>query len=404
MTHAGGVGQMVPRIGLVLMSGGARGAYQAGVVRALAEIQGPGPCPFSVLAGISAGSINVAFLGANAGAFTTAAERLAKLWANLQLSDVFDPRSVGLLARSLRWMTDLSLGGWIGTGRGQALLDTSPLRALLSRTLDLAALERNLRGGLLHGVAVTATHYGTGISVVFFDGHPDIRSWERVTRIGVRERISIDHVMASAAMPILFPAVQVGEGFYGDGAIRNTAPVSPALHLGAERVLAVAIHAREENASREMLGGAPRYPTMAEIGGVLLNSLFLRTLDADVERMRRINQTLSLIPEERRKLHPHRLRSIPVLVLRPSRDLGHLVQDALGHFPYTVRHLLRGLGAGGEAGWELLSYLAFDPSYTRPLLEMGYEDTYARRDEILQFLMAEPRREHLRPRRPLLTR
>jgi NTE family protein len=401
--HDRSVGE--PKVGLVLTSGGARGAYQAGAVLAISEITRSKALPFTVLSGVSAGSINCAFLASRAGDFTNAARSLYDLWAQIEPSDVFLTDAVTLTRIGLNWMADLSLGGWVGSGRGKSLLITSPLRKLLETNIEMEALIANLHSGLLHGLAVTATNYQTGTAISFFDGNPSIELWFRSTRMSRRELLTVDHLMASSAIPVFFPAVLLGNAYYGDGCVRMNTPLSPAIHLGADRVLAIGVryfrtdeetlgmnHSLSEVDLQKTEAGhrAPKYPYLADVAGVLLNAMFLDGLEADVERMQRINQTLQMIPPEQRLAHPQKLRNIPVMLLQPSLDLGALVLRELKSFPRTVRHFLRGLGASEESGWDLLSYLAFDSAYTKRLLELGYSDTMAKKEQVIRFIDPKP--------------
>jgi NTE family protein len=253
-------------------------------------------------------------------------------------------------------------------------------------------MRRHLRAGRLRGVAVSATNYHTGSGVTFFEGAQDIEPWTRSTRIGERARITVDHVMASAAIPVFFPPVALGGSFYGDGCVRMNYPMSPAIHLGAERILAVSVrHLRppSETAEREVRAKTDRIP-LSEIIGVLLNSVFLDSLDSDLERMERMNRTLALVPHEKLSRSDLDVRPIPSLLLRPSQDLGRLAADEYGRFPGMLRYLLKGIGASGQAGEDLLSYLAFEPIYIQRVMELGFADTIARRDEIEAFFYGAP--------------
>jgi len=372
--------------GLVLTGGGARGAYQAGAVLAISEIVPGHALPFPILAGSSAGSINVAYLGSRADDFPQAARDLADLWTSLEPSKVFKTDAVTLAKTGVGWIEDLGFGGWIGTGRGKSLLDTAPLRELLHAQFDAAALAHHVRAGRVRGAGITATNYESGLAVTFFEGDASIAPWNRVTRVGLRAAIDFRHVLASSAIPVFFPAVEIDGDWYADGSVRLSTPLSPAIHMGAERIVAIAVRHEAERAA----GSAPRepvgYPTLADTGGVLLNALLLDALESDVERTRRINLTLSLLAPEVRASQRTQLRNVDVLALRPSVDLGSLVMKTLERFPLVVRHLFRGLGASDVAGWDLLSYLAFDVAYTTRLLELGYEDTMVRADEIRAFL------------------
>jgi NTE family protein len=377
-------------VGLVLTSGGARGAYQAGAIRALAEILKTDELPFSVLSGISAGSINAAYLASQAHDFSAAASQLSKFWCQLRPRSVFQTDSLTLTRTGFAWLSDLGLGGWIGSGHGKSLLKTSPLKKLLSSALEFDKIDSNLKSGLVRALAVTATSYSLGISVTFFDGASEIDPWVRSTRIALRAKINLDHILASSAIPVFFPAIKISDAYYGDGCIRMNTPLSPAIHLGAEKIIAIGVrHERTAPRASDIRKSAnQRYPYLAEVGGVILNSMFLDALEGDVERMERINQTLSLIPS--RQLHqlPSKLRRVPVMVLKPSRDLGNLVVEAVKDFSFPVRYLLKGIGATGESGWDLLSYLAFDSAYTSRLVDLGYEDTMAAKDTLRRFMQA----------------
>lgn len=370
------------RTAIVLTGGGARGAYQAGAVLALAEITGRRDLPFPVLAGSSAGSISTAYLASRADEFPAAARDLADLWTTLAAHDVYRTDSPTIAKTAAAWLADLSLGGWIGPGHGVALLDTSPLRALLERHFDAHALERQVEAGRVHGVGITATNYGSGHAVTFFEGASSIEAWNRVTRVGLRQRIEVHHVLASSAIPLFFPAVEIDGAWYADGCIRLVTPLSPAIHMGADKVIAVAVRAT---------ASAPRppssqHPSPAATAGLLLDALFLDALEGDIERTERVNQTLSLVPPAQHAEEFTRLHSVSVLLLRPSVDPAGLVLKVLDRIPAPVRHLFRGLGASEESGWDLLSYFAFDGTYTARLLDLGYEDTIARAEEIRRFL------------------
>jgi NTE family protein len=377
------------RMALVLTGGGARGAYQAGALLAISETVHARSLPFRILSGSSAGSLTVAYLASRANEFVDAARSLADLWSTIEPSLVFRTDAATLAKTATGWVADLGFGGWIGTGRGRSLLDTAPMRQLIAAHFDPDALHYQLEVGRVHGVGVTASSYQTGLGVTFFDGSATILPWSRVTRLGVRARLTVDHVMASAAIPFFFPAVSIDESWYADGCIRLTTPLSPAIRMGADRILAIAVRSLAPAQPRipaQALTALPTYPTTAESAGVLFNALFLDALESDIERADRINRTLSLLPREVVDGHAVPLRPVSVLVLGPSVDPGALVLKTIDHFPAVLRHLFRGLGATENAGWELLSYLAFDGAYTTRLLQLGYEDTIARADEIRAFL------------------
>jgi NTE family protein len=378
-------------VGLVLSGGGARAAYQVGAIRALAEITAAKACPFPILAGLSAGAITSAALASGADDFPHAVERLTSTWMSLSADAVYRTDALKLTSLSARWLKDLVLGGALGGTRANYLLDTAPLGELLRQRIDLSRLDRHIQSGVLRGVAVSATNYLTGTSVTFFDGAQEVQPWIRHDRIAFRVPLTIEHVMASAAIPVFFPPVQIDGKPFGDGGVRMTTPTSPAIHLGADKIIAIGIRYFRSREQTVALNRESRADTVsvAQIGGVLLNALFLDSLDNDLERLQRINRTLGCIPADARAAIPDLLRVIPALSLRPSQDLGRLAADQYNKFPIMLRHLLRGIGATGESGWDLLSYLAFQPTYVEKLMELGYTDTRARRAEIETFLGAD---------------
>ncbi len=374
---------------LVLSGGGARGAYQVGALRGLEELlREQRRLPFPILVGASAGSITNAFLATHAADFPAAVADLVEFWGTLQPEEVFRTDAGTLTRVGLSWAADLSIGSWIGTGRGKSLLVSDPLRGLLRDRLDMAAVGRSIERGLLRGLAVTTTSYRTGLAVTFFDAVPSIEPWVRSTRLGIRQSLTIDHLMASSAIPFFFPAVSIDGTYHADGCIRSNSPLSPAIHMGADRILAIGVRYPRPPDPPPTSAPVPAdpYPATADTAGLLLNALFLEALESDVERMERINKTLELLPSAviAKKATP--LRRIPILVLRPSMDLCDLVLQTLDRMPYLLRHLFRGLGVTGKSGCDLLSYVAFDAEYTSRLLSLGYSDVKARSAEIAAFL------------------
>jgi len=374
-------------VGLVLSGGGARAAYQVGAIKALARIIGSRRTPFSIIAGLSAGAINAAFLSVGADDFQRTAAQLLRMWSSISPERVYRTDVRGFLGIGARWMRDLAAGGVFGKDTINYLLDTTPLRRLLSDNLAMERLPGHFESGLLQGVSVSATNYLTSTGISFFDGSDEIAPWARSNRVGMRVKLTIDHVMASAAIPIFFPPVRIGEMFLGDGCIRMLTPMSPAVHMGARRILAIGVHHKsdpseivhlQQELSRDSL-------PLSQVIGTLLNSLFLDALEADAERLERHNHTLNLIPPVRRSSQP--LRVIPMLMINPSTDPSALVgkEDAL--LPGMLRYLLRGLGTLEGRGTDLLSYLAFEHGYLRNLMDLGYRDTMSRRDEVRTFLM-----------------
>jgi NTE family protein len=381
---------MSKKIGLVLTGGGARAGYQAGVLKGIAEIIRPksgDSWPFHALVGTSAGAINSAFLASKSGgSFTEATTALDRLWSVLTAEKVVRSDVLTLTTLGFRWLRDLSLGGLLGNSRSTHLLDASPLREFLNQQIDFAAIKANLQHGVLHGLAISATNYLTGTTVIFFDGAASIKPWTRSSRVGIRTRLTLNHVLASAAIPVFFQPVKLNGAYYGDGCVRLTTPLSPAMHLGAERVLAIGIrHQRPDDLTLKLTQSAAMPDiSLVDIAGVMLNAAFLDALDTDIERMQRINKTIAAL-RQAGKEHPDKLREIPLLVLSPSQDLGTLASEQFNRFSNMLRYLLKGIGASTEKGWDLLSYLAFDEAYTNRLLELGYQDALAQSDAIQEF-------------------
>lgn len=378
----------VTTLGLILTGGGARAAYQVGALRAVAEVVGNSHNPFPVITGVSAGAINGAALAAHADDFSGAVQRLSETWLSLTPDHVYRTDVLSVASIGSRWIRNLTSGGLVTLRQVNHLLDTTPLRALLTERIPLERVPAHIAAGRLRALGVTATSYLTGTAVTFFDAVPDVPPWARSRRLGRRESLTIDHVMASAAIPVFFPPVRLGGSFYGDGQVRLTEPLSPAIHLGADRLVAIGVRYMRTAAETEELNtedAETRLLPVSQVAGVLLNALFLDHLDSDAERLERINHTLS-ISAPPPGIRGAQFRVIPVLTLRPSRELGGLAADQMEHFPRVVRYLLRGMGAGRRGGSDLVSYLAFERTYVDRLQSLGYEDTLARRAELEDFL------------------
>ncbi len=375
-------------LGLVLTGGGARAAYQVGVIKALSEILGKDESPFRVMTGVSAGAINTAYLLSRADHFKVAAQGLWDLWERLDSEMVYRSDAVSVASLGSKWLGTLGLGGMMNREKANHLLDTSPLRTLLAQELHLDRVPGFFKKGILKGASFSVTNYLTGTAISFFDGEESIQPWVRSTRIGVKVPLTLEHVMASSAIPVFFPPESIDGALYGDGCIRLSSPLSPSLHLGAEKIIAVGIrYMRTNDQIVEMNQSLKRAElTIAEIGGVLLNAVFLDSLENDAERLERINHTISLMTDEQRKSNPNQLRQVPLLVLRPSQDLGQLARGTLKEFPRMIRFLLKGIGAKEDKGWDLLSYLAFERAYTGQLIELGYYDTLRKKGIIEKFV------------------
>lgn len=368
---------------LVLTGGGARAAYQVGVLKAVRELLPKStPNPFPILAGTSAGAVNAAVLATHARNFAVGVEGLLEVWQNFHADQVYRADPAGIAATALRWLGSLVFG-WLTHSSPHSLLDNSPLRGLLERYVNLMRIDDAIAHQVLRAISITCSGYNSGESVSFFQGRADLEPWRRSQRVGAHVKIELDHLMASSAIPFIFPAVKLHREYFGDGSMRQLAPISPAIHLGAERILVVgAGHIAEENDRPEVTG----YPSLAQIAGHTLSSIFLDSLWMDLERMNRINHTVSMIPEERRQ-NGTLLRPIDVLVISPSQRLDHLAAQHAHSLPWPVRALLRGIGAMNPDGGALVSYLLFEPPFTRALIDLGYGDTMARRDEVRNFLV-----------------
>lgn len=372
--------------GIILSGGGARAAYQVGALRAIASILRPAAAgPFGIICGTSAGAINAAALAVHADGFRDGVARLVRLWRNIDVGDVYKADLATLSAHGMRWMASI-LTGRHGQANAASMFDNRPLRSLLRRELDAKRIAAHIGDGRLRALAINATSYTTGHAVTFYQGDPAIQAWQRMRRRGETATIGIDHLLASTAIPFIFPATRVGSDYFADGSVRQIAPLSPALHLGARRLLVIAVGQFTGQRPSPTRSTAPRYPSFAQVAGHALSSIFLDNMGADLERMSQINQLAGLIASERLIEHGVKVAHIDALVLGPSRDLGELALGYGRHLPAGVRYLLRGLGGTKGTGSNLLSYLLFDRHYCRALMALGHADAMARRDEIDAFL------------------
>ena len=368
---------------LILTGGGARAAYQAGVLKAIREmLPDPKRNPFPIICGTSAGAINAASLAVFAEDFGAGVDHLNHVWGNFHARQVYRADPIGIARSGARWLSALAFG-WLTNYAPRSLLDNSPLRALLKRTLDFEKIQRAIDNHALHSVSITCSGYATGQSVSFFQGRADLEPWRRTQRVGTHVKLTLDHLMASSAIPFVFPSVHVNREWFGDGSMRQIAPISPAIHLGADKVLVVGAGRMTAEDARP---GAERYPSLAQIAGHALSSIFLDSLSVDLERTMRINQTLSMIPEEIRKQNNVGLRPIDVLVIAPSERLDEMAAQHADALPRSVRMLLSGIGAMNRRGGALTSYLLFEKPYTQALIDLGYRDAAARADEVREFL------------------
>jgi NTE family protein len=379
---------------LVLTGGGARGAYQAGVLKALGEIlaaaQSPNngrTFPFAVLSGASAGAINTCYLAAQAQDFSQSTQDLATLWQRMESDLVFRSDLATLGKTCATWASDLVFGGMKSTTGIKSLLRTDPLAKLLGEVIDFENIDRHLKSGLLDAVEVTCTDYSSSYGTSFVQTANPRRLWQRARRHGVAASLTLDHLLASSAIPIFFPPQKIQDVYFGDGCLRNTAPLSPAIHLGATRILAVSTQHRSDSlASMTEIRSAIK-PTVARILGVMMSAILLDAISLDLERIERINHTVSLIPPEQR--HQTNLKQIAAMVLRPRQDIGKIAKEYVTSLPKSIRYLMEGLGSQEESA-ELLSYLIFAPDYCSLLVDLGYQDTNARAQELCEFLQPPP--------------
>ncbi len=371
-------------LALVLSGGGARGAYQVGVLKGLAALGlgGAGESPFKILVGSSAGSINAAMLAAHADRFEDGVAALDKLWSKIRANQVFRTDVASLGGIGLKWVRDLTFGGVLGHVAPKSLLDTAPLRRFLSKHIPFARIDANVTSGALKALAISATNLYTTNGVVFVHGAPDVPLWKRIRRHVERTEIDVEHLMASSAIPVFFPSVEIGGRHFGDGCIRNTSPLEPAIQLGAQRIVAVGV--RESSPRPETphpQGLQP--PTIAQIAGVLLDAVMLDSIEVDVDHALRVNE--SVASHGNAAADPFRL--VEVLWLSPSRSFGEIASELGANIPAIVRYLLRGLGSD-EATTELASYLLFDTVFCSKLVELGVEDVRARAEEVRAFFAA----------------
>jgi len=365
---------------LALSGGGARGAYQVGVIRQIAR-QHP-ELHFPIITGVSAGAINATFIASHTGELTEAADELAQHWSVLSTSRVMRSDVFSVLGNALRIAANAVSGGSRIAPPARALVDTKPLRRFLTPLLDSRAIQAKIDAGRLEALAVSTTSYLTGDSVTFVQGRPELEMWTRSRRHARSEHITADHVMASAAIPLFFPACRVHGEYFGDGSLRQTYPLAPAVHLRADRVLAISSRYTSKSDGAE--DRPETYPTAARVLGLMLNSIFLDHLDADAERLERVNELLRRIEPKHRWLVPQ--REVELLVIRPSRDIARMAAAYERQMPRTLRYLIRGLGTHGGSAADLLSYLLFEPPFLMELIELGRRDAELNRIRIRRFV------------------
>jgi NTE family protein len=378
-------------LGLVMTGGGARGAYQAGILKRIGEIkrvQTQGN-PFPIIGGSSAGAINGSALAAGSDDFALATKILARVWSDLRPSDIFHCDVLSQAQNSLTWILDLSFGAILGGGNARSLLDATPLRHFLNRHLRCDRIRDNIKRGYLYALAISATNYNSGKSYLFIEGMKGHPMWNRSRRVTLATRITVEHVCASAAIPLVFQPVRLktarGTAFFGDGCVRLQQPLSPVIRLGAQRVFAIGV--RCENLEHQKEPANQRDPSLAQIMGVLFNVMFLDHLATDIEHLERLNQLLSGGQISQSGINGcEKMRPLASFLMTPSVDLSQLAEQHQRDMPYLIQYFVSSLGRDAASCADLMSYLLFTSKYTRDLIEIGYNDASRRIDEIEGFL------------------
>jgi NTE family protein len=381
-------------LGLAMTGGGARGAYQAGVLKRIGEIQrlqSQGN-PFPIIGGASAGAVNGSALAAGCDDFPQATKIVADLWANLKPSDVFRCDLMSQAHNSLIWILDLSFGGALGGGNARSLLDATPLRHFLTKHLDCSRIQENIRRRHLYALAISATNYNSGKSYLFIQGVKGHPMWNRSRRVTLATKITVDHICASAAIPLVFQPIKLqtskGAAFFGDGCLRLQQPLSPIIRLGAERVFAIGVRCEAREHQEE--SSDQKDPSLAQVMGVLFNVMFLDHLATDVEHLERLNQLLRSGQIRQSGVEGcEQMRPLSVMQVTPSVNLTEVAAHHQKDMPYLIQYFVNGLGRDAASCSDLMSYLLFTPKYTRELIQLGYHDADERIDEIEDYIFAE---------------
>ena len=369
------------KIGLVLPGGGARGAYQVGVLKAINEIK-PDSNPFSIISGTSAGAINASLLASRSESFKEAVELLSGVWSNFRTNKVYRTDTATMLKSSFQWLLTISSGG-ILVKNPKSLLDNSPLRHLLEEAINIQDIQNNIDKGNLAAFAITAAGYSSKKSVTFFQSEQDDIDWERFLRVGVKTDIAIDHLMASIALPLIFPAVKLNNEYFGDGAMRQATPLSPAIRLGAEKLLIITTDLKSH---KNHLTDNQIYPSIGEVGGYMLDALFTGGLLSDLERLDRINQIIENSGNNSVQTSTKKMKHLEYCVISPSKDINKIAREHYNDVPYSIKLLMKGLGLKNKSESELLSFLLFESSFASSLIDLGFEDGMKKQSEIKAIL------------------
>jgi len=387
---------MENRVGLILTGGGARAAYQVGVLKAIAELlPRRSNIPFQVVCGTSAGALNAATLAVNAKNFSMGVQYLINTWKNFHASQIYRTDAVGVFNNTMLWFLGVMLR-LLGINKLNrvSLLDNSPLIEFLEEMLPCEQIQENIDAGLLRALSITASGYGSGQSVTFYQGVKELVPWRRTGRMGVATKIETKHLLASASLPFLFKPTLINREYFGDGSMRQISPIGSALHLGATRILVIGVTANDY-VDQSQRSEIHEYPTLAQIAGHTLNSIFLDHMDVDLERVKKINDLVAIMPAEMRASTT--LRHVDVMVISPSQPIDKIAERHIKELPWTIRFLLRLSGVRKHSGATLVSYLLSERKYCRALIDLGYQDALNRREEIMKFLEVQPRQDVAMP-------
>ena len=375
---------MKKKVGLVLPGGGARGAYQVGVLKAFLEITNTkSQSPFDIFSGTSAGAINGAFLASQAHIFDHSIVSLIDVWSNFTSNKVYKTDPITMFKSSLHWFLTVISGGVL-IPNPTSLLDNQPLRNLLRETIKFPDIQNNIESSSIESLAVTSASYRSRKSCTFFQANSNANNWQKTHREGKKTLINLDHLMASVALPLIFPAVRIKDEYFGDGAMRQATPLSPAIRLGAEKLMIIS--AKETDDRFQFNNPGEQYPSFAKITGYVLEALFLDGLYSDIERLNRINQIIKNSGDREIKTNNKTMKYVDCLIISPSEDLNEIAQKHYQSMPLSIRLLLQGLGLLKDSKSELLSFLLFESVYTSELIDLGYRDGIRKKEEIADFI------------------
>ncbi len=374
------------KVGLVLSGGGARAAYQVGVLKAISRLlPNEHGNPFDIISGTSAGAINAVALASYAGHYRLGIRQLERIWKNFSCDQVFHSNFTSVFSWSMKFVMNTLFN--YKAGEPVSLLDNTPLKQLLKKFISFDNIQKAIDNKDLHALAVTASGYSTGESVSFFQGHSSLKNWQRLRRIGVRSRINLNHLLASSAIPTVFPAVKINREFFGDGAIRQLAPISPVLHLGANKILVIGVSG--DNHKRKPREVMTQYPSVGKIMNHMFNAAFLDSMESDVERLTRINNTISKIPDEIILSQGIPLRPVELLEISPSESIDDIAARHARELPRSLKFFFKTNTIGQKSSSGVLSYLLFERGFCRDLIQHGYEDAMKQKEEILRFFCEE---------------